>query len=406
MRLAIHHIGGRAGSRAFPVYKAFEKDIVNVLYEADSECIQHIKERSALLSSELHVLPYCLGASCNDEGIINITYDPYTSSLYELNPEYKSYYSLQQDCDYHLSDAFKIVERRRVSIITLDDLWAAKDRNFPMPDFLSIDTEGSAYDILSGASRTLQTSVIGLVVEADLHPVFKGQRIYGDIVRLLTDAGFDFIRFLGIHKMFQFRVPIGLLGEGVDGTSDALFLRNPEAICRLEDNREKRSMLQKAAFVAIAFNHFDYAVECMRLCDTLPASTETGGGKEPAYISFMNEFEREVKKVSIVYQKTFVEKYPTFSASNARFEHSDVQKPLEFNIASVLFLIKQRIRKRKLLYSFLQHLMHFIRTGKYNLKVLIKRICAGHTSIELLMLKYGLKEQAGILKKKRIYQST
>ena len=37
-RLIVHHVGGRAGSRSFPVVDTFEKDIVNVMYEADELC--------------------------------------------------------------------------------------------------------------------------------------------------------------------------------------------------------------------------------------------------------------------------------------------------------------------------------------------------------------------------------
>ena len=213
-RLSVHHIGGRAGSRTFPILKAFEKDIINVLYDADLECVEQIRERNGILSSELHVLPYCLGAS-RTEGEINITYDPYTSSLYELSPDYNSYYSISGGFDYLFAEACKVVEKRRVKIISADDIFRLKDNPVPPPDFLSIDTEGSEYDILSGAREILRANVLGVVIEADLHPVFKEQKIFGDNVRLLNDAGFNFTRFINTMEMFQFRVPIGLRGEGV-----------------------------------------------------------------------------------------------------------------------------------------------------------------------------------------------
>ena len=43
-KLSVHHIGGRAGSRAFPILKHFEKDIINVLYDADADCMEQARK--------------------------------------------------------------------------------------------------------------------------------------------------------------------------------------------------------------------------------------------------------------------------------------------------------------------------------------------------------------------------
>ena len=37
--LVSHHIGGRAGTRTFPILDTFEHDINNVLYEADQSAL-------------------------------------------------------------------------------------------------------------------------------------------------------------------------------------------------------------------------------------------------------------------------------------------------------------------------------------------------------------------------------
>ena len=88
-RLVVHHVGGRSGSRGFPLFKDFEKDVLNVLYEADDKCIEQIEKRWANEPSQTVVLPYCLSDS---KGSItfNLNYDPYTSSIYPFNEKYGS----------------------------------------------------------------------------------------------------------------------------------------------------------------------------------------------------------------------------------------------------------------------------------------------------------------------------
>jgi hypothetical protein len=79
-RISVHHIGGRGGDREFPEGLKFEKDIINVLYDADPDCLAQIQERNQHLESELHVLPYCLADACKSTSF-NINYNSFTSSL-------------------------------------------------------------------------------------------------------------------------------------------------------------------------------------------------------------------------------------------------------------------------------------------------------------------------------------
>ena len=53
-------------------------------YDADMECIEQIKDRNQDFDSELCVLPYGLSDKCKSS-VLNINYDPYTSSLLETN---------------------------------------------------------------------------------------------------------------------------------------------------------------------------------------------------------------------------------------------------------------------------------------------------------------------------------
>lgn len=255
-RLSVPHIGGRSGSRAFPILNKFERDIINVLYDADPDCLTQIQERNQNFESELHVLPYCLGDASRSTSI-NINYDPYTSSLYDSNPDYNSYYYFYGDHDYLWSEATKAMEKRHIEVVTIDSIFQSNKCPIPPPDFLSIDTQESEYEILLGAKETLKSGIVVLVIEAEFHPVYKGQKLFGDLVKLLSDYGFNFVRFLDIHEMSPFRAPYWFRGKGFHTFSDALFFKRIDNIDI--DNYEKDEvtrylMLQKLTFIAIIFN--------------------------------------------------------------------------------------------------------------------------------------------------------
>ena len=125
LKLSIHHVGGRAGSRSFPVLNKFEKDIINVLYDADEDCVDQIQNINKKNDSELHVLPFALSDKCKDS-ILNINYDPYTSSLLEANSDFNSFYLFDNNHDYILGDTTKAMEKRKINVVSLDHIYDAK----------------------------------------------------------------------------------------------------------------------------------------------------------------------------------------------------------------------------------------------------------------------------------------
>ena len=213
-RLSVHHVGGRPGSRAFPVLARFEKDVINILYDADTDCLAQVEERNRKFESELHVLPYCLGDSCRT-GSLNINYDPFTSSLRDANPVYESFYQFYHTHDYPFSETVKTIEKRACGTGQLRLLFPIqKFSRFHRPDFLSIDTQGSEYEILQGAKDTLRSSVLALIVEVEFHPLYQGQRLFGDLSTLLSDQGFSFVRLSQLDNYLPIEHRLGSGAKG------------------------------------------------------------------------------------------------------------------------------------------------------------------------------------------------
>ena len=64
-KIVLHHVGGRWGNQPFPVPPRFERDFVRVLYEADADAIDGIREATKDLKSQVIIVPACLAeADC------------------------------------------------------------------------------------------------------------------------------------------------------------------------------------------------------------------------------------------------------------------------------------------------------------------------------------------------------
>ena len=321
-RICSHHIGGRSGNRAFPFLAKFEKDLVNVLYDADQDCIAQVENRNKALGSELHVLPYCVGGEHVDEITFNINYDPSGSSLMDMNEEYASWYfyfrKYQYDCI--IKETFKTMEKRTLQVVTLDEILANNPAIMP-PDILSLDTQGTEYEILQGAQNALNSNALAVIAEVEFHPIYKGQKLFGDVCSLLAEQGFQFVRFIKYFLEYSpFRWPVGLRGEGFQNSTDALFFKKLDNIENIEDLCRRQTMLDKLAFISIVFNQFEYALECIhksRECQEFPDFNEIDKEK-CSYIKLLREIEMEAKKHNR-FPPTFAQKY-SFEQSKARFD--------------------------------------------------------------------------------------
>lgn len=400
--ISVHHIGGRSGSRAFPVLSKFEKDIINVIYDADADCVEQIRQRNQKLESRLHVLPYCLSDAAKSK-FLNINYDPYTSSFYELNPDYKAYNFFYSDHDYILSQAAKTMERRCLNAVSMDSIFERKDISLPPPDFLSIDTQGAEYEILQGAKEALKSDVLALVIETEFHPIYKDQKLFGDLTKLLSDYGFDFAKFLSIQEMSAFRAPVGLRGGGFQVSADALFLRKIDTVVKSSDSDSRRFiMLRKLAFIAAVFNQFEYGLECLRQSKEA-ADNSAGSQRDPDYLSFLRDLEDAIAQMPQAYPATFISKFRSFQMSKSRFEKA----ALDTARHSMPEWIKQILRQMPIVYPLLK----YTRAAFNNffklfcqMALCLEAVFCASTKVEKIFLKYGLISQAKLLKKNRIIQ--
>lgn len=289
LALSVHHIGGRAGTRCYPILPMFERDVVSVLYEADKSSLGGIRAATKDLPSRTVILGDCLSGEAGPRPF-HLYSNRYLSSLFPLSPDYANSFSFDGQFGWDDDPGGRsLVETLTLETVTLDQVMAREAGKTPPPNFLSLDTQGSELEILTGGAATIADHVVAIMTEVEFVPIYQNQPLLGDIVAYLDDQGFE----LASLEIFPTagasnRTPIGLRGKGFPQGGEALFLRRPET---LADTPNQATLMLKAAFIAFVFGFFD---QTHRIMSTLPeAATDLLAGpgeSDPAYINFLRNY--------------------------------------------------------------------------------------------------------------------
>ncbi len=245
-----HHIGGRNGRGGFEM-PGLNQSIASTFYEADADCCPQIEaEQRAAGYGGVEVIPKCIGLS-GQSVEFNINFEPYTSSILNLNSSYRNFYFDMGRFDYDYGTAMSPARTVWMQTVSLDELRP----KYPI-DFLSLDTQGSELDILHGATRSL-TNVVGIECEVSFRQIYEDGPVAGAITQFLDSLDFEFIKFTTLTLDAPRSMPtLGRL-EKMHTFADALFLRRPRANMPIEQQ-------SKLIFAALAYGQVEYAAYCVR----------------------------------------------------------------------------------------------------------------------------------------------
>jgi FkbM family methyltransferase len=123
----------------------------------------------------------------------------------------------------------KLISQIEVECISIGDL--CKDENIH-PDFLSIDAEGSTYDVLHGGIEQLKENVLGVRVELELSHLYEHSPKFYESIKLLDEIGYKFIRietcnagfFGATTDMNKYSVSSS---DAMPLTTDVIFINTP-----------------------------------------------------------------------------------------------------------------------------------------------------------------------------------
>ena len=308
-KIAVHHIGARDGTQAFPHLPAFDADIINILVDADAASTEAVRGSHAGRTGEIVIVPACI-AGTNGPRTFHHSHDPYASSLLQPDPSLGSVYVSAHwlDCDYTVGDALVTTRKEELDGVTLDTLIVDSGGRIPLPDFLSLDTQGSELEILSGSPHATG-SALAVVCEVEFLPLYRGQPLFGDVSAFMHAAGFVFCGCSAILSGSYFRAPLGLRGRHIPVTGDALFLRRPETIASYPDASRR---LRKLAFLSLIQGHLEHAQWALA---ALPG-TESMDDDPTAWQQFVDEFRIIASSFPALLPETFAQ--PAVAATGGR----------------------------------------------------------------------------------------
>lgn len=303
--LCVHHVGARGSTQVLPPLPIFDTEFVNILYDADTSCVEEIRANHSQSKARTVVYPFCL-AGASGERYFHNSESGYNSSLLPPDPFFVDCYTPFSDLDYVLKEGFATRSIEKLMTHSLDDLIDSGQVEFS-PDLLSLDTEGAELEILRGAERALD-GVVCVISEVEFLPLYQDQPLFGEIARYLLSRGFLFAGFNKSVDVAFTRLPLGSRGRRFPAACDGIFLRDPRSVSGLQNGSiDKNRLLRKLAFVSIVMGFIEHGRFALEIEAKLIQRYEAQP-KMMKWMEFLAKFEETVSAGNCIFPQTFFEK--------------------------------------------------------------------------------------------------
>ncbi|MBI2055289.1 MAG: FkbM family methyltransferase [Candidatus Sungbacteria bacterium] len=186
-------IGARHGGNRFHEIGEF---VHYYGFEPDRKEAEALKKKltDGKLFNTVRIFPQAIMGKAG-RAAINILRHPGCSSVLFPNEGIISQYAIRHKPDGEITTewpkSFELAGRYECDAISLDE-FAVKEKLTSI-DFIGIDTQGTEYEILAGGKNIITQSTLFINVEIASMPLYKGQSLLTDVMRLLLDFGFRLI---------------------------------------------------------------------------------------------------------------------------------------------------------------------------------------------------------------------
>jgi FkbM family methyltransferase len=159
-------------------------------------------------------------------------------------------------------DKWQEVGRESLETELLDTvLFSHLKSSYNWGEVIKLDTQGTEYEILQGATRTLTERTVAIVTEVAFCELYKGQKLFSEVELLLREHGFSFYGFPKIHgrscKLLDKRTHVTAERAFY---ADAVFFKDP-----LPGASNRKSVDERGVYVlftsALLLGYYDFALE-------------------------------------------------------------------------------------------------------------------------------------------------
>jgi len=397
----MHHVGARGGACGFTLPAPFHADALNVLYEPDTDCLKQVEERISGTALKTMILPYALGEKA-ERAMFNFHLDPYTNSFRRVNPRYAGYCKFTQETDYLYAETIKPLRQAELEVRTIDGL-ARGNQPIPPPDFLLVDTEGTAYEVLAGARDSLATRTLAVSVEVEFQPFWDGEKLFGDTCALMEGLGFDFVGFRVLAGTSPHRAAVGLRGREVLMCGDAEFLRRPDALPGADDDA-RWVAANKLACIAFWLGYAEYGVKVLAEADVHSPSAEIrADAAQRSYMKFVADLRSAIERTPPRFPPLFGARYSA-AAIQSRFEPS-----YAITVPGFKGAIKAQLIAYPCLFAAVRAVRRAIarvgRQARAAQRGLRRMGAPRYSAFEQVFVKYGLGEIADLIRTRRLAEA-
>lgn len=187
------------------------------------------------------------------EATLYVTKHPMCSSLFPPNEAYISRFN---ELIEYMSLDFTI----DIETTTIDAF--CQEEAIADIDFLKVDVQGADLNVLQGAKKILQSSVLAIQAEVLFCELYQNQPLFGDVDRFLREREFTLFSLPVAFRHRQVSPIVSEINPGQLLWGDALYIRDllEERVREEFKNPEK---ILKLACIADILNFPDYALELL-----------------------------------------------------------------------------------------------------------------------------------------------
>ena len=223
--------------------------------------------------------PYLVGAS-EGEASLKVTQRQSMSSTLNPNPAFVSPF-------WRKPEDVEVTKEFDAPMTSLDQLM---EREAIVPDAIKIDVQGGEAAVISGAERTLRSSIILAEIECSFAERYEGQETFDQVMERMRNLGFALLDLRRLVR-YRYRNSAGIdnasLGRGARpgrlAFCDAIFLLEPDELWRRiasGGGANGPDLALKAILLLLIYGKADLAAATFdRSADRLPAATRDALGR-------------------------------------------------------------------------------------------------------------------------------